>query len=177
MNVFLYTSELPNSTLRKIIVHVKKHILMLETENYLYEKTIEKLETSEREVDSRPPLVSDAEFEEQMKRARIMVCSSDSEPEPEDTGEYDPVEAINEIHLSKDSFFENMSDNSKATAFNFFRQVGDMAPPNYDVMRHKYGDYVGTAAEKMDFMGEPGVSFLLLSPKFSFYLLYFLRFT
>lgn len=39
--------------------------------------------------------------------------------------------------MSQDSFFENMSDNSKATAFAFFRTVGDLAPTNYDVMRHK----------------------------------------
>lgn len=61
---------------------------MLETENYLYEKTIEKLEASEKEIESKIPTIADAEFEEHMKRTRIMICSSDSEQdEPEDTGE------------------------------------------------------------------------------------------
>lgn len=50
---------------------------------------------------------------------------------------YEAVQAVDEIRMSQDSFFENMSDNSKATAFNFFRGVGDLAPANYDVMRHK----------------------------------------
>ncbi|CAL8109991.1 unnamed protein product [Orchesella dallaii] len=128
--------KLPNSTIRKIIVHVKKHILMLETENYLYETTIQKLEASEKEMDTRVPNNAE-EFEDFLKKTRVLICSSDSEPEPEDTGEYEAVNAANVIRMSQDSFFENMSDNSKATAFTFFKTVGDLAPPNYDVMRHK----------------------------------------
>lgn len=116
---------------------MKKHILLLETENYLYEKTIEKLEASEKEIESKTPHLNTEEFEEYMKKARVVICSSESEEEPEDTGEYEPVHAVDEIRMSQDSFFENMSDNSKDQAIAFFRSVEDMAPANYDVMRHK----------------------------------------
>ncbi len=60
---------------------------MLETENYLYEKTIEKLEASEKDIDSKLPNTTDAEFEDHLKKTRVLICSSESEDEPEDTGE------------------------------------------------------------------------------------------
>lgn len=135
---------------------------MLETENYLYEKTIEKLEASEKEIDSRIPINTDEEFEEHLKKTRELICSSEeSEDEQTATGEtktYEPIHAIDEIRVSQDSFFENMSDHSKGAAYEFFKSVGDLAPTNYDVMQHKYGDYVATAAEKQDFEKEPGVT-------------------
>ena len=132
--------KMANNTIRKVIVHVKKHILLLETENYLYEKTIEKLEASEKEIDSRIPANADEEFEKHLKRTQVMLCPSDAEDEeepPPPDGNYQAISAVDEVHPSKDSFFENMSDVSKGTAMEFFRNVGEMAPPNYDVMHHK----------------------------------------
>lgn len=90
------------------------------------------------------------------------VCSSEEETESEDEPEgdeepdYSPVIPIEEIDPSNDSFFDNMSDNTKEASLNYFRNVGIIAPPKYDVMRHKYGKYVKGAKESESYAKQEG---------------------
>jgi hypothetical protein len=103
--------KLTNKNLRQLIIHARKEIERFETENFMFERSIEKLERPEKAIDDMYP--SDDSLLNMRLHSGPAICSSESEEEQEDTGEYVAINPIDEIHMSTDSFFENMSDNSK----------------------------------------------------------------
>lgn len=147
-------TALSNSTLVQLIQFTQKDIERLKTENYFYERTIERLEEPDKLVEemfASKKGDGDEDSSIPLNTATTICASDESEseiPAAEDgEPDYSPIIPIDEINVSTDSFFDNMSDNSKDVALNYFRNIGIIAPPHYDVMRHKYGDLVKGAEE------------------------------
>jgi hypothetical protein len=149
--------------MRQLIQRAKQDVKRLKTENYLYERKIERLEEPEKLVEEMSNKKEEEEEEQiqmDLDRAKTLVCSSsessDDEEEKEESSPADflPVIPLEEINVSTDSFFDNMSEYSKEAALTYFRNIGVIAPSNYDVIQHKYGEWVKGSKADADFIAK-----------------------
>ena len=70
------------------------------------------------------------------------ICDWEDSEDEDFAGDYRPIVPAKEISVSKDKFFEGMPAVDRAAVRRYIKNFGELAPSNYDYMRHRYGKLI-----------------------------------
>ena len=141
--------------LKDALAKINEDIRYLQTENLVLDRTISKMEQREREIETSLPAFTYKfpwEKDNTIKAVKLLnideVCRDElsSDEELPDDGVYVPVIPENELDFN-DPYFDALSDNTKEAITMYMHNIGEVAPSNFDVFRHNYGDLVKKGKE------------------------------